>query len=143
MGYGTMLIPQDVIRREIVRVKDNPDNPAIQLIYDIALYGRKINYDVIIEGILTNERYGDMLRRLFEEFDKSYAFYFDVSFEETLKRHQTKSNSGDFNEKEMKEWWVDNDFLRVKNEVTINSNLSEDEAVEFILRIVKHSRRKF
>ena len=24
LGYGTMLIPQDVIRREIVRVKDEP-----------------------------------------------------------------------------------------------------------------------
>lgn len=46
---GTMLIPQDVVRRKILRAKDGPKNPSIQLIKDIATYGRSIGYDVIIE----------------------------------------------------------------------------------------------
>lgn len=29
LGYGTMLIPQDVVRREIIRTKDVTDNPSI------------------------------------------------------------------------------------------------------------------
>ena len=32
LGYGTMLVSQDVVRREILRVKDSESNPAIQLI---------------------------------------------------------------------------------------------------------------
>ena len=32
MGYQTMLIPQDVVRREMLRVRDKDNNPSIQLI---------------------------------------------------------------------------------------------------------------
>lgn len=138
MGYGTMLIPQDVIRREIMRVKDTVDNPAIQLIEDIALYGKHIGYDIIIEGILHNELYGNSLRSLCQKFDKSYAFYFDVSFEETLRRHKTKNNSHEFGEELMKKWWVDDDFLKVENEVVISSKMSKDETVQLILNTIEY-----
>jgi len=43
LGYGAMLVPQDVVRREIVRVKEGANNPAIALIRDIARYGQKIS----------------------------------------------------------------------------------------------------
>lgn len=136
LGYGTMLIPQDMMRRDIVRVKDTADNPAIQLIEDIALYGKRIEYNVIIEGILTSERYGRMLKNLYKSFEESYAFYFDVPFEETLRRHQTKSNSKDFSEQEMKAWWVKDDYLNVENEYTLKSDLTEDEVVGQILKTI-------
>jgi len=55
LGYGTMLIPQDIIRRQIIRVKDSIGNPSIELIYRTALYGKEIGYDVILEGILTKK----------------------------------------------------------------------------------------
>lgn len=47
-----MLIPLDVIRRDIVRVADTLDNPAIKLIEDIALYAQAIEYDVSLEETL-------------------------------------------------------------------------------------------
>ena len=61
LGYGTMLVSQDVVRREILRVKDSKNNPAIQLIYDLCMYGNKVGYTVILEGILSNKKYGAML----------------------------------------------------------------------------------
>ena len=39
-----------------------------------------------------------------------YAYYFDMSFEETLKRHQTRACRDEFGEKEMKSWWREKDF---------------------------------
>ena len=96
LGYGTMLIPQDIVRREIIRTKDAPKNPSIQLIKEIAIYGQAIGYDVIIEGILVRKRYGKMLCELMELFDDVYIYYFDISPEETLRRHETKSNSHEF-----------------------------------------------
>lgn len=141
MGYETMLIPQDIIRRDIVRVKDTANNEAIQLIKGIALYGKRINYNVIVEGILTNDRCGDMLRDLYQDFDESYAFCFNMSFEETLRRHQTKSNSNEFSEHEMREWWVENDYLKVENEITINSSFSEDYTVKLILDTIGKSSK--
>ena len=68
LGYGTMLVSQDVVRREILRVKDSESNPAIQLIYDLCMYGNNVGYTVILEGILSSKKYGAMLRRLLDDF---------------------------------------------------------------------------
>jgi adenylate kinase family enzyme len=137
MGYGTMLIPQDIVRRVIVRVADKVDNPAIKLIEDIARYGKEIEYDVIIEGILGKDKYGSMLERLSLFFDRTYTFYFDISFEETLRRHQHKINENhEFGEKEMREWWLEHDTPSVPNEVLIRESLSEDEILKLIAKTI-------
>lgn len=128
MGYQTMLIPQDVVRREMLRVRDKDDNPSIQLVHDLAMYGNKIGFDVIVEGIFVNERYGDMLRQLIADFGgKSYVYYLDVPLEVTLQRHGMKSNTHEFGEKELREWWVEKDYLHVQNEKLITADMNEDE----------------
>lgn len=132
MGDGTMLISQDVIRREIIGVRDEPDNPAIDLIRDIALFGERRGNDVIIEGILAKDKYRAMLQELMMTFNNSFTFYLDVNFEETLKRHQTRSTKDEFGENEMREWWIENDYLGVDGEIILPETLSEDEAVEYI-----------
>lgn len=133
LGYGTMLIQQDVIRREILRVQDTPENPSIQLIYDLAMYGRRLNYHVIVEGILHSDRYGDMLRKLTDDFDgKVFVYYFDISFQETLRRHTSKPNNDEFGKEEMREWWVEKDYLGVSNVNIINEDVSEDEVLAMI-----------
>lgn len=68
LGYGTMLVSQDMVRREILHVKDSKNNPAIQLIYDLCMYGNKVGYTVILEGILSSKKYGAMLRQLLNDF---------------------------------------------------------------------------
>lgn len=140
MGYGTMLVSQDAIRRDMVRVKDTDRNPSIELIYKICMYGNKVGYDVILEGILSKKRYGTMLEKLLRNFKgPKYVYYFDLPFDETLKRHTTKSNAHEFGEKEMREWWKDKDYLGVKNEVYITKEMSENQIVELVLRDV-HGR---
>jgi hypothetical protein len=43
---------------------------------------------------------------VFEEHpDENYLFYLDVSFGETLKRHQSRPEKADFGVDEMKRWW--------------------------------------
>ena len=76
LGYGTMLVSQDVVRREILCVKDSESNPAIQLIYDLCMYGNKVGYTVILEGILSNKKYGTMLHRLLNDFQGEKLIYF-------------------------------------------------------------------
>jgi len=137
LGYGTMLIPQDVIRREILRVKEVDGNPSIDLIMQIAKFGKDIGYNVIIEGILFKKRHKMMLMRLIQEFDKSYVYYIDIPFEETLRRHQSKSV--DFGEAEMRDWWHEKDYLGVYKEVLVDESLNEDEIVSMIFKNVKSS----
>lgn len=135
LGYGTMLISQDMVRREMLRVKDSESNPAIQLMYDLCMYGNKVGYTVILEGILSNKKYGAMLRRLLNDFQsEKLIYYFDISFEETVRRHATKPNAHEFGESEMRQWWKDQDILDVPGERRIGEQLTQAEIVDMIYR---------
>ncbi|WP_349948707.1 hypothetical protein ABFV83_09915 [Lacrimispora sp. BS-2] len=70
---------------------------------NLVRYGKENCATVILEGIL----YADWYQRLFEvikdEFaNQIHAYYFDIPFEETLFRHKTKPNAGEFGEADMK-----------------------------------------
>ena len=136
MGYETMLIQQDVVRREMLRVKDEPGNPAVQLIGDLAIFGHTIDNDVIIEGILPADRYAGMLWRVIEQFDESFVYYFDIPFEETLRRHATKPNAHEFGEEDMRRWWNERDVLDLSDHI-ITHDMSEDEIVAHMMRDIK------
>ena len=137
LGYGTMLIPQDMIRREIVRAKDEVGNPSIQLMNDIAMYGLKIGYDVVIEGILVRETYSEMLYGLAKLFDEVYVYYFDIPLEETFRRHKAKPNAHEFGEELMRELYVERDLLGLPGEVVFAEDESQDEILKRILDDVR------
>ena len=135
LGYSTMLVSQDVVRREMLRVKDSESNPAIQLIYDLCMYGNNVGYTVILEGILSNKKYGAMLHQLLDDFrGEKLIYYFDISFEETVRRHSTKPNAHEFGVSEMRQWWKDQDVLGVPGEQRIGEQLAQAEIVDTIRR---------
>ncbi|HET6746753.1 MAG TPA: AAA family ATPase [Candidatus Saccharimonadales bacterium] len=134
MGYQTMLIPQDIVRREMLRVRDKPGNPSIRLVYDLAMYGNKIGFDVIVEGIFVSQRYGETLKKLIGDFDgMSHVYYFDISIDETSKRHNSKPNAHEFGEKELREWWVEKDYLGVPGEKSIAASMTEDDIMTMFI----------
>lgn len=121
-GRNTMLISQDVIRRDMLWVKDGESTEAIPLMKELLAYGIKHSDIVILEGIM----YADWYKPLFELAirlcgTEVYAYYFDLPFEETLKRHQTKPNCNEFGEEAMRNWWREKDFSDVLRERIITS----------------------
>jgi len=70
------------------------------------------------------------MKEIYEE--RIYAYYFNISFEETLRRHKIKPNSHEFGESEMKRWWRDNDLLTSIHENIFNKNMGIDETVDYI-----------
>lgn len=132
-GHGTMLISQDVVRREMLFVKDGPNTEASQLLLELTRYGKRNCNIVILEGILNAKWYSKLFEGLIKEFNNEiFAYYFDIPFEETLKRHQQKTNAHEFGEKEMREWWNEKDSLNNITEVCLNKELSLDEVVNRI-----------
>lgn len=132
-GRNTMLISQDMVRREILKVKDGENTQAIPLMKELLIYGNDNSEIVILEGIM----YADWYKPLFELAvrlygSNIYAYYFDLSFEETLKRHQTKPNCHEFGEEAMRRWWREKDFSDILNEVSITAEKSLDSIVENI-----------
>lgn len=134
-GKGTMLISQDVVRREMLYVNDGPDQQAGELLYELALYGKEHCKVVILEGILNSKWYRDLFVNLNEQFkDNIYAYYFDIPFEETLNRHKQKSVANEFGEKEMKRWWNEKDLINFIPEKLISKEMSLDDVVDMIYK---------
>lgn len=132
-GYGTMLISQDVVRREMLYIKDGEKTKVEELIFQLAMYGKEHCEVVIMEGIFTSKWYNNLFKRIAQEFkDGIYAFYFDLPFEETLKRHKTKASAQEFGEKELSKWWNEKDFLSIIPEILLGKELSEEETIKFI-----------
>lgn len=128
------LIEQDYLRRIVLKEKDIQNGINIQLIKNTALFALEHSFDVIMEGIFDAERY----RTTFEEIlskhpHNNYFFYFDISLEETLRRHLSKPNKDEFGEIEMRGWYKNKDLLTCINEVIIHETSTLQESVDLII----------
>ena len=134
LGHNIMLISQDVIRRDILHVKDGMDTKAVSLIKELILYGKNNCEIVILEGILKAAWYQTLFEFAKLEFqDKIFTYYYDIPFEETVERHQTKPNCNDFGELDMKRWWNYRDFIEIIEEKILTKELSIDKTVDIIM----------
>ena len=134
LGRGTLLVSQDNVRREMLMVHDREGNLSIELIGQIARYGKGKCEHIIVEGILYKQLYGDMLNDLIQFYDgKVYSYYFDLSFEETVKRHYSSSKKDEFGEDALRKWWIPNDYLDLENEIKLTADLSQADIVNMIL----------
>lgn len=137
-GPHTMRISHDMIRMEILHVWGAEGVVRSEpLMIDLLEYGRKNAEITILEGILPVKEY----RRLFEaavrEFgERIFAYYYDIPFEETLRRHGTKPNRHDFGEAEMRRWWKEKDYLGILPETIFHEDWSLEDAVERIYQDV-------
>lgn len=127
------IIEQDYLRRYILKEKESEGADNIALIEQTVSFAIERGYDVILEGILYSRRYKSMLKRLLDKSAENYVYYFDVSFEETLKRHKSKPNAHEFGESEMREWYKPKDLLGFTNEKVVGQNMSQEQIVEMIL----------
>lgn len=134
LGHGTLLISQDVVRREILKVHDREGNLSIDLISQMALYGKGNCEFVIVEGILYKHFYGDMLHYLIQLYNqKAFTYYFDLSFEETVARHNSRSKKSEFGEDSLQAWWKPNDYLGVNEETLLTDAMSQGDILKLIL----------
>ena len=138
LGRNTMVIAQDTVRREILWVKDEPGTPAVTLLTELLRYGHAHSQVTVLEGIL----YSDIYRPLFEEAvrlfgrEQIFAYYYDIPFEETLVRHQTKPNRADFGEESMRKWWREKDLSDVLVERLLTAEVTLEAAEEMIFTAV-------
>lgn len=88
---GVAIVGHDQLRREILHVRDYPGTPAAGYVDLSARYALDCGLHTVVEGILHDEIYGDLLRQLIDDhLGISRCYRYDVTFEETLRRHATK-----------------------------------------------------
>ncbi|HEX4662454.1 MAG TPA: hypothetical protein VH144_02465, partial [Candidatus Saccharimonadales bacterium] len=130
----TALVEQDYLRRIVLKEHWTVDKANAELIFQVAKFALADGYDVIVEGILKASRHRATIQRLLEFHpENNHLYYFDISFEETLNRHMTKSNAHEFGEKEMRECYRPYDVLDLKNEQIIAADSSFEQTVDRIL----------
>ncbi|WP_211896990.1 kinase [Saccharopolyspora erythraea] len=117
LGRTCALVQQDVMRRVVLRERDVPGGANVGLISTVARYALDHGYHAIVEGIMSAERYGGMLRRLAEDHrGRTWFYYLDVSFAESLRRHATRPQAAEFGPGDMRGWYRPRDLLGVAGE---------------------------
>ncbi|NJP98640.1 kinase [Nonomuraea sp. FMUSA5-5] len=132
---GMALIGQDVVRREILRERDRPGGVNIGLLDMMCRHALTAGYHVILEGILARSRYGEMLQALFRDHrGTSRGFYLDVSWEETIRRHETRPQRARFSPDDMRQWYLGRDILPDAMEAIIGEGSTLTETVGLVLQ---------
>jgi adenylylsulfate kinase-like enzyme len=126
------VVEQDYFRRIVLKEGEEAGAEAVDLIRLVATFALARGFDVVVEGILGAAKYGDMLTGLMSLADEAHAFYFDVSFDETMRRTATKANAS-WGEADLRAWWKEHDVLGVEGETTLAESLSLDDAVAAML----------
>ena len=132
-GRGCALVEQDYLRRTVLWEHDVAGGLAPHLIASTARVALAHGYAVIVEGILTAERYRDELLRLAAEHTgRSTFFWFDVSMAETFRRHATRPLAATVTTDEMAGWYQESDALGVPDEYLIPEASTIEETVAFV-----------
>lgn len=134
-----IILSQDIIRRDLLGAHDSFDTPTITLLIHLIDFSYpKFNF-IIIEGILRKDWYQPIWDHLLDNYQNDcQAYYYDLSFEETVKRHASRTKSNDFGQDALKKWWNDKDFLDLFNEQILSSELSIDEAkFQVLTKLIK------
>lgn len=134
LGRGVAWVEQDHLRRILLRERDRPGGVNIGLIDQVTRFSLDNGYDVILEGILDAGRYGDMLVRLTEDHaGTTRHYYFDVPFEETVRRHATRPLASTVTVEEMSGWYRARDLLPTVEQQIIDMSSPLDTTVKRIL----------
>jgi predicted kinase len=130
----TALIEQDAYRFIFNVCEGEMYSKTVRrMIRDNVLGALGNGFDVILEGILSAKGYREVFASLFLEHpNNNYLFYFDVSFEETVRRHRGRAKAALFGEAEMQPWYRRHDLLGCDFEEVIAEDSTLDETVRLV-----------
>jgi 8-oxo-dGTP pyrophosphatase MutT (NUDIX family) len=133
-GRGLAIVSQDNLRRIVLREHDVPGGANIGLIDQTARFALSHGYHTIVEGIFSADHYGAMLTALISDHsDRTFAYFLDVPFDETLRRHATKTGTLNYGEAEMRRWYRGLDLLPGGIEQVIPAESSLEDTVSKVM----------
>lgn len=126
------VVPQDVVRRNILREPDEPGRFNIDLIAEIAGSCLARGLIVVVEGILNVDRYGAMLEQLANTANHALFYRFDLTLDETLIRHAGRPLATEVPESMIREWYRGWQPLPFIDELRIGVDWTRDAIVDRI-----------
>jgi hypothetical protein len=133
-GPGIAWVPQDLLRRTILKEKDRPGGVNIGLIDQVTRYCLDHGYHAIVDGILYADRYEPMLAQLSHDHrGRSCFVYPDVSLEETFRRHAARPQAAEFRPDDMRNWYRPRDLLASVREHVIPETSTLEQTIDTIV----------
>ena len=134
LGDGIAVVEQDYLQRHVLGARETNTGENSELIELVTRYALANAQAVVLEGILSAELYSDLLSRLASGGGvQSSFYYFDLPFEETVARHQTREKAGSFGEVELRRWFAERDLLAFTPERLIGATSSAQDTAARIL----------
>ncbi|NVM95329.1 AAA family ATPase [Arthrobacter wenxiniae] len=132
---GAVWIEQDYFRRGILGETGNYSPLSVELIELAAALALSHGRTVVMDGMFNAARYSEPLCRLRDGHSGPSLFYaWDLTLEETLRRHQTRPHKlADFGEKQMRGWYHGWNALAGISEERITAAEGLDETVRRIV----------
>ncbi|RNI20870.1 AAA family ATPase [Flexivirga caeni] len=119
------VVGQDHLRRIILKERDKLElTAAVELIDMTVRFCLDHGKDVVLEGILWSQKYGEMVRRLVADHrGRNLVYYLQVDFDETVARHTASSQAAEWTADAMRGWWSGDDRLGIPEEVVLDASL--------------------
>ena len=131
---GVAIVAHDVLRREILHVRDHPGALSVAYMDMSARYALDHGLDVVVEGILHAEIYGEMLTRLRSDHrGTTHCYYYELELNETLKRHHTKPLAAEVSDDRVASWYRSGDLVTGLDEVVFDATVGARDALERVL----------
>ncbi|MBC7596151.1 MAG: kinase [Kineosporiaceae bacterium] len=129
----TVFLSQDYFRRVIYNEHEQESLAHADLIEVAATHALRAGHNVVLDGIFNATRYSPMLERVRSATEESRFYAFDLSLEETLRRHRSRSKAGDFTAEEISGWYHGWQPLQFVSEHRIDASESVTATVQRIL----------
>jgi predicted kinase len=133
---GLAVVEQDYLRRVVLREHGSDRTPTVApaFITTVVRAALDSGYHVVVEGILHSGSYGGPLRQLIADHaGPSFVYWLDVSFDETVRRHQLRGEATRVTREDMRGWYTPLDLLGVSGEQIITESTSWTDTVDTIL----------
>lgn len=127
------LLEFDTFRNDILGLQGDYYPAAIEMYTHSALTALANGYDVIMDGIYRPEGHDNPLEKLFGGHDgENYIFWFDISLDETAKRHAGREKSKLFGKKDLAEWYSKPTAMGYGFEYAIAEDSTIEQTVDLI-----------
>lgn len=136
LGRKTAVIHQDYFRRELLAggEKESRSADSAVLVDATARQSLDLGYDVILDGIFNLRDYAARLEQLWRDHRGVTRIYqFDVGFDETVRRHETRELRHAFTAERMREWYDGWQPLQFVEESRIGPNETLAQITERIV----------
>jgi len=131
---GVAILGHDQLKREILHLSDRPGTHTVDYFDLSARFILDRGLHLVIEGILHEEIYGEMLRGLVRDHrGVTRCYRYDLSFEQTLSRHLTKWNADVVSEQKLRSWYRPSDPLHGVTEQVITGDSELEETLSRVL----------